>query len=514
MEWPVARLLPLLVIIPLAGAFLTPVAALLKAGRFCAVIALATTAVLLALSAATFAGPPVAVAWIGGWVGTSDPGSVTGIAMVCDGFTRLMLMIVSVVAFFATLFSMSYMRRYERVGLYYALILLMIAGMNGVILSGDLFNIYVFLEVAAVASYGLVGYGVESEELEASFKYLVLSAIASAFILLGIGVVYNLTGTLNLAQVAGAVRTLGENNALWVATGLFIAGFGLKAAMVPFHAWLPDAHPSAPAPVSAMLSGVLIKATGVYVLARLVFNVLGATGASGTLLITLGMASMLVGVLLAVEQWDLKRLLAYHSISQMGYVVLALGIGVEAHVKGAYAVAALAVFGGLFHMMNHALFKSLLFLCSGSVVYGTGTRDLHKLGGMGVKMPLTSMCTRIASLSISGVPPFNGFFSKLIITIAVVWAGHPILGLLTVLVSFVTLLSFTKVQRYVIHGSVPKRLSEVRESPVLMGISLAALAVMCLGAGLLLPVYKGTILDPARDALLNGLGYVTSVFGG
>ena len=139
-----------------------------------------------------------------------------------------------------------------------------------------------------------------------------------------------------------------------------------------------------------MLSGILIKATGVYVLARISFNVFGASGPASTLFIGLGMASMLVGVFLAVGQWDFKRLLAYHSISQMGYVVLALGVGLEAMSKGSHTVGALAVFGGLFHMMNHAIFKSLLFLCSGSVAYGTGTRDLHKLGGMGRKMPLTN----------------------------------------------------------------------------------------------------------------------------
>ncbi|NIM31020.1 MAG: NADH/ubiquinone/plastoquinone (complex I), partial [Pseudomonas stutzeri] len=205
--------------------------------------------------------------------------SITGIPMVCDGLTRLMLLVVSVVAFTAMLFSVSYMRPYTKLHLYYSPIMLMIAGMNGIVISGDLFNIYVFLEVAAVASYALVGFGVESEELEASFKYLVLSAVASGFILIGVAIIYNLRGTLNLAQIADYMQAGEVNDAVWLAIGLFLAGFGLKAAMVPFHAWLPDAHPSAPAPVSAMLSGVLIKASGVYVVARLVFNVLGVSSA-------------------------------------------------------------------------------------------------------------------------------------------------------------------------------------------------------------------------------------------
>jgi len=493
-------LLPMLVALPIGAAFLVPVVAAFRPARTCAVIAVACTAGILVLSVATFFEPD-ALVWFGGYDGGATGESAMGISMVCDGLTRLMLLIVNIVCMLAMWFSVSYMSRYAKPALYYSLSLLMIAGMNGVVLSGDLFNIYVFLEVAAVASYALVDFGSGSEELEASFKYLVLSAVASAFILLGVGIVFNMSGTLNLAQIGIVLRDGGMSAPLWLALGLFLAGFGLKAAMVPFHAWLPDAHPSAPAPVSAMLSGVLIKATGVYVIARFVFNVFGPSTAVGIVLMTLGAASMLVGVLLAVHQWDFKRLLAYHSISQMGYVVLALGTGAWAAANDMPDVAGLAIFAGVYHMMNHALFKSLLFLCSGSVVYGTGTRDLHSLGGMAHAMPVTSACTRVAALSISGVPPFNGFFSKLLITIAVVWSGHYLLGGLTVLVSFLTLLSFSKVQRYLIEGDTPKALEGTKESPMPMLVPMVIMAGLCLAAGLLLPLYMRSILQPAADAL-------------
>jgi multicomponent Na+:H+ antiporter subunit D len=232
---------------------------------------------------------------------------------------------------------------------------------------------------------------------------------------------------------------------------------------------------------------------------------------------------MVVGVLLAVGQWDFKRLLAYHSISQMGYVVLALGVGAEQMLAGHQAVATLAIFGGLFHLINHATFKSLLFLCSGSVVYATGERDMHVVGGIREKMPITSLCTRIGALSISGIPPFNGFFSKLIIILSVVWAGHWLLGGLTVLVSFVTLLSFTKVQRYLVEGELPARFSSIKESPAPMLIALGILSVFCLALGLLAlealgPAYHirlpVAIIGPARDALQAGLDYARSVLGG
>jgi multicomponent Na+:H+ antiporter subunit D len=503
------NLLPLMVAIPLAAAFIIPLSALMRRANLCGPFAIAVGLALAVLSAYILTADHTLVLWVGGW----SPERATGIAIVADGLTRLMLVVVNWVTLAAVLFALSYMRHYTRVHLFYSPLMLMLAGMNGIVISGDLFNIYVFVEVAAIASYALVGFGVESEELEASFKYLVMSSVASAFILLGIGTTYGLTGSLNLAQIAARTGPLGGNPALWLAAALFLAGFGLKSAMVPFHAWLPDAHPSAPAPVSAMLSGLLIKASGVYIIARLIFNVIGMTGAFATVLISLGALSMLVGVLLAVGQWDFKRLLAYHSVSQMGYVVLALGVGGEQLAGGHTRLAYLAIFAGLFHLVNHSVFKSLLFLCSGSVVYGTGTRDLHELGGIKQKMPLTGLCTRISALSISGVPPFNGFFSKLLIVIAVVWAGHPFLGLLTVIVSFVTLLSFTKVQRYLLEGDPPARLEGLRESPWSMGLAMAFLAVLCLALGLLVPLYRGVLLDPAANVLRSGLDYAGSVLG-
>jgi multicomponent Na+:H+ antiporter subunit D len=447
--------------------------------------------------------------------------SVTGIAMFGDGLTRLFLVMISVVSLCAVLFSFSYMQPYNKLHLYYAPLMLIIAGMNGVVVSGDLFGIYIFLEVAAVASCVLVGFGVESEELEASFKYLILSAVASALNLLGIAIVYSMRGTLNLAQIAAFTQHARPNDALWLALALFMAGFGLKAAMVPFHGWLPDAHSSAPAPVSAMFSGLMIKVTGVYVLARLVFNILGVSAASAYVLMTLGTLSMVVGVFLAVGQWDFKRLLAYHSVSQMGYVVLALGVGAEALAKGASltreweALAFLAIFAGLFHLINHAAFKSLLFLVSGSVVYRTGTRDLREPGGLKHTMPWTSFFTRVGALSISGVPPFNGFFSKLLIVVAVVWAGHWFLGAVTVLVSLVTLLSFVKVQRYLVEGEPASDFAGVRDSPFPMQAAMGILAAACVALGLFLPLLSPVLFDPAARALVEQLsGYVTFVFGG
>ena len=313
----------------------------------------------------------------------------------------------------------------------------MIAGMNGVILTGDFFNLFVFLEIASIASYALVAFGVEAEELEASFKYLILGGVSSVIILFGIALLYSATGTLNMAHMSMILKNGVDKNLLLFIFALFIMGFGLKSAMVPFHAWLPDAHPSAPAPISAMLSGLIIKALGIYALIRIFFIVLGILPIIKTVLMVLGALSMVIGVFLAVGQWDFKRLLAYHSISQMGYVMVGIGLATP-----------LGILGGLFHLLNHAVFKSLLFLCSGAFEYATGTRQLKELGGLIKKMPWTGASCSTAALSISGVPPFNGFWSKLIIIVALFQAKMYLLAVITVFVSFMTLISFIKVQRY------------------------------------------------------------------
>jgi len=498
----VEHLVPLLVALPLAGGFLMPIVGrLTKSHRAAAALPIAIACAGLAIAISLLGRPDETIVyWLGGW---SFP---IGISMVVDGLSRLILIIIAAISLLALVFSMDYMKHYTSPGLYYGLFLLMLTGMNGVVVSGDLFNMFVFLEIAGIASYALVAFGTEADELEASLKYLVLGVIASTFILVGIALTYNVTGHLNWAKVAEVLGTAGGAGLslpMYVVAALFFMGFGLKAAMVPFHAWLPDAHPSAPAPISAMLSGVLIKACGVYVLARLVFSVFGGDQTMGVILAGLGATSMVVGVLMAVGQWDFKRLLAYHSISQMGYVVLALGAAAVMRANGVSdAVVGLAIFGGLFHLANHAIFKSLLFLCSGSIEYATGTRQLKMLGGVGKRMPVTGACLRVAALSISGVPPFNGFWSKLIIILALVLAGYYTLAAITVVVSFLTLLSFAKVQRYVLGGDPSEAARGAREAPVGMCLATVVLAVLCLATALVIfPTVRARLVDPAVRVL-------------
>ncbi|RLC56616.1 MAG: NADH/ubiquinone/plastoquinone (complex I) [Candidatus Cloacimonadota bacterium] len=455
-------------------------------------------------------------------VGGHEPVGNTPIAiyMVMDGLAKLVLLIISLVGFLSIFYSLSYTKQYTAERKFYVLFSLMIAGMNGIVISGDIFNIFVFLEIAALSSYALVAFGVEKQQLEASFKYQVLGGIASLIILLTIGLIYWNTGTLNIADISRQLTIncsspSGTNVFIKFISVLLIAGFGLKAAIFPFHSWLPDAHSSAPSPISAMLSGVLIKAVGIYVLIRLFFNMFPISYELSMTITVLGTISMIVGVLLAIGQWDFKRLLAYHSISQMGYVIIGVGIGMLILAKGGdKKIAALSISGGLFHMLNHSIFKGLLFLNAGSVEYRTNTRNLKKLGGLSSKMPITSGSSFIASMAISGIPPFNGFFSKVLIIIAAVQAGYIWIAFFAVLVSVITLASFTKIQKYLFFGELHSKYEKIKEVPFSMSFSMILLSVLCLVLSLLvIPEVRMIFLQPAVDVLINAADYSTNILG-
>ena len=496
--------LPLFVAIPLVAAFVLPIFG--KKGKSIATVLANLVTISLLVLAVAFIGQP-SVYEIGKW---SIP---LGINLVLDGLSCLLLLAISVVSSAAMLFSARYMEQYTAKAKYLSLFMLMVAGMNGVALSGDIFNLFVFLEVASLASYALVGFGCEHEELEAAFKYMVLGSIGSLFILFAVALVYGNTGSLNMAYISKAIQTSGLNAGLTFALALFIAGFSLKAALVPFHAWLPDAHPSAPAPISAMLSGVIIKTLGVYALVRVVFNVFGISIQVGWLLVTLGLLSMLAGAFLAIGQWDFKRLLAYSSISQVGYVILGVGLGGLIIARdGNLTWASLAFFGGLFHLVNHAVYKSLLFLTSGSVQMSTGTRQLRQMGGLAEKMPVTRATCTVASASIAGIPPFSGFWSKLILVIAAIGAGYYWIAAIIVFVSLCTLIMYLKVQRYVFLGELPESLRQIEENKGTMLVAMVFLACLCVLMGLLLvPSLRASVLEPAVDVLTKGVSYSADV---
>jgi len=489
--------LPIFIIIPLAAAFLISLVGR-KKDFWGPLLAVAATVAVFVLSLITFfqLGAGIRVYEMGGWK------LPYGIALVLDPFGAFMLIIVALISLTSLLFSVSYIRHLGSDWKYYALFMILVGGMNGVLITGDLFNLFVFTEIALFAAYGLVAYGGRAHEFEAAFKYAVMASVSSSLILLAIAVVYSATSTLTMAHISVAMSSVGPGLKIWIGA-LFLAGYGLKAAIMPFHAWLPDAHSSAPAPISSMLSGVLIKTLGVYVLVRIFYNILGAPQVFLTAFMILGTLSIVLGVILAIGQWDFKRLLAYSSISQVGYIFLGIGLN-----------STLGIAGALFHLLNHALFKSLLFYNAGAIEMGLGTRDLRKMGNITRLLPITAHSSMVASLAISGIPPFNGFFSKLLIIIAAVQAHQPVYALLAVVGSLLTLATFMKVQRYGIRGENPVKGLQARPGWG-MQAAMIILAVLCILTSLLIvPGIKESVLDPVVAAIMNKTGYAAAVLGG
>lgn len=419
-----------------------------------------------------------------------------GIHLSVDGLSLLFLVLINSVAFFCLLYSVDYIEHYGGRAKFYALILLMVLGLNGVVLVQDLFSLYLFLEVASIASYVLVAYNLKFDGVESALKYLLLSAVATGLVLVGIALIYASIGDLGFAEIRKQLAAgSGAREIFLLAGALFVTGFGLKAAAMPFHAWLPDAHPSAPAPISAMLSGVVIKVAGIYALVRVLMDLYPANLNQKVLqvLLILGLVSMIAGAVIAYFQTDLKRMLAYSSISQIGYILVGLGTG---HFIG--------IMGALFHVFNHGFFKSLLFLNSGAIQFRTGTRDINEMGGLEARMKVTSTTGIFGTLSIAGIPPFNGFWSKLFIILGAVSAGMYTVAVLTAVLSIFTLGYFLLIQRKVFFGKLNLKWQDLKEAPLTMCLSMIFQAALCLLIGVFFSQVMTNLIEPAAKTIIGG----------
>ena len=392
-------------------------------------------------------------------------------------------------------YSLVYMRHESDRPTYGTLLLLLVAGVAGIGLAGDLFNLYVMFELMAIPSFALVAFHRDrAEAVEAGMKYIVMSGAGSLLALLGIGLVYLGAGTLDLATLpqAGMPRDLAV-----LAAGLLVAGFGVKAAIVPMHTWLPDAHAAAPSGISAMLSGIVIQTALVAMVRALSIFGTGATAVAsyGLLLAFFAVLTMTVGNLVAMHQRDLKRLLAYSSVAQMGYILLGLGVGLE------FGLTA-ALLGGLFHVLSHALLKGGAFLSAGVLERAYGTRDLAALRGSGRAVPAAGFTFALFALGLAGVPPTAGFLSKLFIVTGTAQAGAIGVFLVVALIanSVLSLAYYVPAVTGLLAGGgspPPTRPSGVLLLPLLV---LAGLVILFgVWPGLALPV-----LESAARALLGG----------
>lgn len=372
------------------------------------------------------------------------------------------------------------------------LLILASLGMSAIVMVNDIFSLYVFMEVTAISSFLLIAFPKSLESLEGSFKYLVLSAVATVLMLTSIGLMLMVAGTTSFAGLSIALEASRPSWLVSLAIGLFICGLFIKGGLVPFHGWLPDAYMAAPAPVSVLLAGVVTKAAGLYTMIRIVTSVTGSYQSLNAVLLLIGTISIFVGAIVAIRQDNFKRMLAYSSISQMGYIVVGLGAG-----------NALGLIGAAFHLFNHAIFKSLLFVNSAAVEKEVGTCDMTKMGGISQKMPVTGTTSVIAFLSTCGIPPLAGFWSKLIIIMALWQSSHYAYAALAVIGSVITLTYFLSMQRRVFFGKLASGLENLREAGAGIVIVSAILAVITVGAGIFFPLVFTDILSPIKEILIR-----------
>jgi multicomponent Na+:H+ antiporter subunit D len=406
-----------------------------------------------------------------------------------DGLSLVVMVSISLVALAATFFAFRYPLDPDRRPGCYALILLAVTGMNGLVMATDLFSLYVFLEILSVSSFILIAYQLDEHGSEGSFKYMMLSAVATIFLLLGVALLFGMTGSVSFAELK-SVGALSDTLGYKLALAVILFAFALKAGVMPFHGWLPDAYTSAPAPISILLGGIVTKVAGVYTMMRVIISVFGFSKSfTGTIMI-LGTLSMILGAFFALGQKDFKRMLAFSSISQIGYIMLGFATGTP-----------LGLVGAVFHFFNHAVFKSLLFLNAGAVELATGTRDLDKLGGLAKPMPVTGLTSVIGLLSTAGIPPLGGFWSKLIIIIALWTSGFQLVAGLAVFASLITLSYLLSLQRSVFFGKVREGLEGIREVSPAFYWPAILMAVITIAAGILYPLVIDKLILPANTVL-------------
>jgi len=424
---------------------------------------------------------------LGGWV------PPWGIEYVMDALNAYVLVILLFLGLVCVIYSKRNIEHElpQKVVSFYTIYQLLITGLCGITVTGDIFNMYVFIEITSLSAYALIA-SRGKIALKASFTYLVLGSIGACFFLLGIGFLYAITGSLNIRDLSLLLPPFYGNKVVLAAFVFFIVGLSIKMALFPLHTWLPDAHAFAPAEISAMLSGIIIE-VATYAFIRVAFSVFTPRFLRllpvFDILCWLGAAAIIIGSILAITQVNLKRMLAYSSVANMGYIVLALGLSISART---------APWGGLnpalMHILNHALMKGCLFLVAGAFIYKADLWYITDFQGLGKKMPYTCAAFVIAAISMIGVPPSVGFASKLYMILASIESGKPIFVAVLLISSLLNLVYFWRIIETMYmkraegenHSHVSHKAHVQRaEVPLGMLLPIWVLASLCIIMGIL-----------------------------
>ncbi len=376
-------------------------------------------------------------------------------------------------------------------GIFYGLILTASAGMCGIIINRDFFVTYVFLEVVSACSFTMIAFYDNEEATEGAIRYFYLSALASVFIVFSLAILFLAVGSTTFEALIALLQTPSANKGLVnIFLGVLTIGFMIKTGLVPFHTWVPDAYQAASSSVSAFLAGIITKAAGAYTLIKIAMLMglashFTTVSASGKAIMVFGALSIVFGAFLALRQTNLKRVLAYSSISQMGYIFLAAGLGTP-----------LGLAGAVFHLFNHATFKTTLFFTAGSLEAAAGSCNIKELYGLEKQMPVTSAFTLTAMLSTAGIPPLSGFWSKLIIVMALWQAGYYTFAAIAIFASVISLAYCLRVYRNVFWGRADGEMKKVKEVSLTYLLPSGVFVAIMVAAGLYFPFIYNSFIEP------------------
>ena len=507
----------LVVAVPLLGAFLTPLVGRIndKLRNIFVIIVLALNAFLVFLLASDVLTTGIKT-YVFGAKDLTYP--IVRILFEVDAMSIFMAIISSILVTVAVIYSWSFMKENTGLDKYYTLILLLTAGMLGMVLTGDMFNFFVFLEISSIASCALIAFWTnKGESVEAGFKYIIISAMGALFVLFAIALLYGQYNALNIALLSSVIQYTFLDK---IALVLLIVALAMKAGIVPMHMWLPDSYGSAPSSISIILVGATLAS--LYGVFRVIFTLYGNVLSKianfgipvnvfiGWLIVALAVISILIGVIMALIQTDFKRLIAYGAVAELGYMFLGIGTGIVA-LGTAYGKTALD--GGIFHIMNDALDVGLLFLVAGAIYYATKETSLDKLGGLARNMKYTTVFFIIGFLAVAGMPPLNGFASKLLIYEST-FQLNPILAIVAILCSILLLAVFVKVFYSAFMGPQLPKFKDVKEVPKSMLFSMGIIACIIVIFGLFPEFIINNLVEPAANALIGYSEYISQVVVG
>ncbi len=485
----------LLIAIPLLAAFVIPLIGMIwkELVRIIPGLVLAYMLILSATLLYYVSQNGIIVETIAGW---QPP---WGINLVFSPLTGFLATLMSALGFLVWLFSYRFKRNvdFEPAKKYFIFLMLLIAGAIGIVITGDIFNQFVFIEITGISAYALTAFYTGRNSAEASFKYLMMGALASSFLLVAIAILYSQLGTLNMADIASKMHTMNPTYKI-IALIFFITGIGIEAEIFPLNGWAPDAYTEAPGPVGAAFAGIVVKA-GVYAIIRMIFTLFDIPSAYD-FLIVIGLITLIVAETSALRQEKLKRMLAYSSIGQMGLVIVAFGIGTHE-----------GVFAALFLMLNHAVIKPLLFFSGSSLVFNSKEKQIAEMNGLGKRMPLMAAFFSLGAFAIVGLPPFAGFWSKLSVLSAAANEGLLLIIVLILIVSVIEIVYYFRVVNRIFFQEYSREKSAAPHRPrvnALVAMFVLAIAILVIG---FYPDAVTGILHNASKDLLNTDEYINNV---